>query len=231
DSQRRQRNDVPPLWGWLAEERPSSYFDRLWAGSVARDFGLEITVFTRAQAARICNLERQQDAIEQQIEQLLAHPQFDVYHTVFDRFGMGLRVRTLLLSHIYPLSDFLSRNQPLCESAPTKTGHTARRDRSLRAFKLRLGMGLVEDSSGKYTNWIPGGSSLCRQTLWQYVMTRIEPKNNRRLQTEIGQQLGTYLDKQKASGVPVQVVRMRTAAKAVVLLYKELVKAIAPADQ
>lgn len=232
-SQRQQRNDIPALWGWLAGERPSPYFDRLWANSVAQDFGLEISDFTRAQAGRICDIERQQDEIEQQTEQLLAYPCFDVYHAVFDEFGMGLRVRALLLSHIYPLEDFLSRNyQPICEAALTKVGYTVQRNRSLRAFKLRLGFGLVEDSSGKSTNWIPGGSSLCRQALWQWVITRIEPnKGNRRLQTQIGQRLGKHLDHLKAGGVPVQVARMRVAAKAVVLMYKELVKAVAATER
>ena len=228
-SRRKQRNDVPALWGWLAQERPSPYFDRLWARSVAQDFNLEISDFTRAHARRICNIERQQDEIEQQIEQLLAYPCFDIYHPVFDELGMGIRVRALLLSHIYPIEDFLSCNkQPIWEARQTQSGQ---RDRSLRAFKLRLGMGLVEDSSGKSIDWKPGGSSLCRQALWQWVITRIEPKqNNRRLPTEAGQQLGAYLDSLKASGVPVKLARMRVAAKAVVLLYKALVRAVVQAN-
>lgn len=37
---------IAPLWGWLAGERPSRYYDRLRARSVALDLGLEISEFT-----------------------------------------------------------------------------------------------------------------------------------------------------------------------------------------
>lgn len=227
-SQRQKPNDVPALWGWLSGERPSPFFDRLWHQSVARDFGLTISDFTRAQARRICDLERHQGVIEQEIEQLMSLAAFAFYHHVFNEFGFGLRTRAVLLSHFYPFEDFLGPSkQPIVDWQESRGGKRTKRDRSLRAFKLRLGMGLIEDSSGKSTAWIPGGSSLCREALWLWVLTRVEPKqDNRRLQTEVGQQLGTYIDKLKANGVPGKVAQLRTAAKATAMLYKKLLAQI-----
>ena len=59
--------------------------------------------------------------------------------------------------------------------------------------------------------------------LWQWIFTRLEIRRNRP-QTIIGKQLCQYLDREKATGKPIQLVRMRVAAKAVRILFKELVR-------
>lgn len=224
---RTDKTDVPALWGWLSGDRPSPYYDRLWSKSVAQDFGLNISEFTRSQAGRICELERYQQLIECEIKDLIAHENFVVYNSVFDSFGFGLRTRALFLTHIYPFTDFLSQiNQPVIEYGESATGRPTNRDRSLRAFKLRLGMGLIEDSSGQSTSWVPGGSGLCRQAWWQWCLCRIEPKGKKRLHTEIGISLGDYLDKLEEDHLPGKIAQMRCCAKATVLLYRGLVGAI-----
>jgi hypothetical protein len=58
--------------------------------------------------------------------------------------------------------------------------------------------------------------------LWLWIFTRIEPQRVR-LNNEIGDRLGEIMDAEKLSGRPVQLVRSRVAAKAVKLLFKELV--------
>jgi len=73
---------------------------------------------------------------------------------------------------------------------------------------------------------VSGGSDLCRKALWQWIFTRIEPKQ-RRLAKDIGCHLGEMLDSEKARGRPVKLARSRVAAKAVKMLFKELVRAIA----
>lgn len=215
-----------PLWAWLAQERRSPHYDRLWAKSVARDFEIEISDFTRIAARRICDLERQQRQTEAQIKEVLRSPEFDTYNRVFDYFGFGLRTRAILLSHVYPFSNFLAETgQPLIDIEINELGKPQRRDRSLRAFKLRLGMGLVEDSSGKSQKWIPGGSDICRKTLWQWVLTKIEPRASRG-RVPVGAELGLYIDGLKAGGVPGKVAQSRCAAKAVTLLYRALLRTI-----
>lgn len=226
-SVRKKQNDVPALWGWLSKERPSSYFDKLWSESVAHDFGLNISEFTRHQARRICDLERQQDLIEQEISHLLGQPVFETYNSIFDYFGFGLRVRAMLLAHIYPIQDFLGPDlKPIIDLVENDVGKIQKRDRSLRAFKLRLGLGLVEDASGKSQRWLPGGSDLCRQALWQWCLTRIEPRGSRRLPSAIGQELGQYIDRLKAGGTPAKLAQLRCCAKAVTRLFKDLVRQI-----
>lgn len=91
-SYRQKPDDLPALWGWLAELRPSPYFDRMWRKSVAQEFGLEISEFTRAASRRICDIETQESLIEKEIQQLISLPAFVDYNTVFDQFGFGMRV-------------------------------------------------------------------------------------------------------------------------------------------
>jgi hypothetical protein len=75
----------------------------------------------------------------------------------------------------------------------------------------------------QHTVTVVGGSDLCRKALWQWVFTRIEPQRCR-LKNDIGDQLGKIIDAEKLSGGPVKLVRSRVAAKAVKLLFKELVR-------
>ncbi len=58
--------------------------------------------------------------------------------------------------------------------------------------------------------------------MWQWVFTRIEVKRNRP-KSAIAQTLAEMYDREKKSK-PIKLVRSRVAAKASVLLFRELVK-------
>ncbi|WZI66517.1 MAG: hypothetical protein HEQ35_31015 [Gloeotrichia echinulata IR180] len=79
----------------------------------------------------------------------------------------------------------------------------------------------LESSGDKHKSKVIGGSDLCRKAFWQWVFTRIEPKRTR-LNNHIGEQLGEILDREKAAGRPVKLVRMKVAAHAARLLFREL---------
>jgi len=70
---------------------------------------------------------------------------------------------------------------------------------------------------------------LCRKALWQWIFTRIEPQRTR-LNNDIGDRLGELMDLEKASGRPVRLVRSRVAAKAVKILFKELVRELVQSE-
>ncbi|WP_375515025.1 IS110 family transposase [uncultured Nostoc sp.] len=222
-SRRGESGEVPLLWGWLALERKSSRYDRLYEKTV----GLGITDTVRQHARRICNLQREEHAIEVELRELLADSRFDHYRTVFKRFGFGDRLSAIVLSQIYPIEGFLDASgkpevrirQGRNSKKPTK------RHLSLRRFQKALGAAPSLEASGDSRKAkVVGGSDLCRKSLWQWVFTRIEPKRSR-LKNEIGKILGEQLDTEKASGRPVKLVRNRIAAKGARLLFRELVKA------
>lgn len=153
--------DLPPWWGWLAQIRPSPYYQRLYVKFVARADGIEISEFTRMHAQRPCHLQIQANQLEAELQLLLPAPEAQLYLQVFAHFGFGLRTKALLLSQLYPIENYLDgSNKPIVKFEWGNNGKQQKRHRSLRSFKLRLGLGLVEDSSGDFHQWTPGGSSL-----------------------------------------------------------------------
>ncbi|MBD2344187.1 IS110 family transposase [Anabaena subtropica] len=217
-------DDVPLLWGWLAEERKSTRYERLYQNTA----GLGIDDKVRYHAGRLCNLQREEIAIEQELKELLADARFDPYREVFHSFGFGQRLMAVLISQIYPISGFLGEDgkpevkirQGRNSKKPTK------RHLSLRRFQKALGVAPTLEASGdKRKTKVVGGSDLCRLSLWQWIFTRIEPKRSR-LKNEIGKSLGEKLDAEKAAGRPVKLVRMKIAAIGCRLLFRELVKVL-----
>lgn len=214
-------DQVPLLWGWLAGERTSSRYDRLYAATVGE--GIKPTV--EYHAKRLCDLQREERVIEKELRELLALPMFSRYHACFARFGFGDRVVALLLSQIYPFENYLDADgkPEVIIRTGRKSGKPTKRHMSLRRFQKALGLAPNQESSGdRHKSKVVGGSDLCRQALWQWVFTRIEPRRSR-LKNEIGELLGDELDQEKAKGRPVKLVRSRICAKAARLLFKELV--------
>jgi len=221
-SRRSPSSDIPLLWGWLAGEREASRYDHLLAEST----GLGLSEETRHHAKAICALQRREAALEREIRLLLKDSRFDGYRKVFARFGFGERAEAMILSQIYPLENYLKEGEPeVIIRKGKKSGKATKRHLSARRFQKALGVAPVRDWSGDKKRAQQGGSDLCRKALWQWLFTRIEPQKCR-LRNEIGELLGAELDREKAQGKPLRLVRSRVCAKAVKLLFKELVRAI-----
>ncbi len=218
----RSGEKVPLFWGWLCAQRQSVRYDLMLEKSI----GLGITDELRRHAARICDIQREEMVLEFELSKLVGEPQFLPYRKVFARFGFGRRVEALLLSQIYPFENYLAADgKPEIKIRKGRnSGKPTKRYLSLRRFMKALGYAPSQESSGDLQkSRIVGGSDLCRKALWQWIFTRIEPQQ-RRLANDIGDRLGTIMDVEKLSGRPVRLVRSRVAAKAVKLLFKELVR-------
>ena len=212
---------VPLLWGWLCGERQSGKYDSM----IEKSIGLGITDELRRHAARICDLQREEMQLEFKLSKLIGERQFLPYRKVFARFGFGRRVEALLLSHIYPFENYLAADgkPDIKIRKGRRSGKPTKRHLSLHRFCKALGYAPSQESSGDLQkSKVTGGSDLCRKALWQWIFTRIEPQRTR-LSNTVGDRLGKLIDLEKASGRPVRLVRSRVAAKAVKLLFKELV--------
>lgn len=188
--------------------------------------GLGLTTTVNYHAQRLCHLHREEIEIESELSLLTQESKFEFYRQVFNRFGFGQRIQAMLLSQIYPLENYLSdEGKPIViYRRGRNSGKTTKRYLSRRRFEKALGIAPTEDSSGdKKSVAIVGGSDLRRIALWQWIFTRLEIKRNRP-KNEIGDRLGQLLDKEKATGKPIRLVRMKIAAYSVRLLFKELVK-------
>ena len=227
-SRRGASGKMPLLWAWLSGERKSKKYDHLYENTI----GLGITSSVVHHAQRLCNLQGEEQAIESELQLLLADAKFQPYLEVFGKFGFGDRLTAVLLSQIYPLENYLGEDgKPIVRIRKGRvSGLPTKRHLSLRRFQKALGMAPSQESSGdSKKSKVVGGSDLCRKALWQWVFTRIEPRRSR-LKNEIGVALGQQLDDEKASGRPVRLVRSRIAVKAAKLLFKELVQVFCKVD-
>jgi hypothetical protein len=248
---------LPPLWAWLSKRLEISpagktRMDNRYKNSIACEYGLEISPILELHADWLCDIAAFEQHIEEVISEILTAPEFKPYMRVFDKFGFGLRVRSRLLTRIYPFESFLGVDgRPVIEyevrevkrtERERKNGETivrriagetkrVRRNRSRDTFKMRLGMGTALEQSGDGLIEKSSGSSLCRIALWQYVLTAVE--TGRIPANSIGKELVNYRDSLK-SNVSEQGEKLlggkhiqgKLMSKVVNLLFQELCKLV-----
>ena len=173
----RQNDGRRPLWCFLAGrdrhlQRKSWYWEKRYRESVAVEYGILLSDFTRWTAGIIDDIDIQHLAIEKELFALVYDRQFEQYNLVFDQFNFGLSFRALLLSQVYPIEKF----------------------ESMGAFKKRIGAAKDEYSSGDMNTLKKGGSKLCRTEFYLWVTTAIALKQ-KRPQSDVGQLIaGKYDD-------------------------------------
>jgi hypothetical protein len=234
-------DNAAPLWRYIAGLPVATATKTKYEKALALSVGFGLSDFTIQHAQRLVNIQEQQCAIEKEMCKLLDAPRFDKYNAVFDRFRMSRKVRAILLSHLYPIEQHLLANlKEHVEYVENNRGKRSRRRRSLSSFKLALGCGLVESSSGDESKWVPGGSKLCRIALWQWITVIIQitggadkngvAKKSPRPDNHIGKQLGDKYDKGKESGIPYLLLMSKVANEAVELLFDELLAEMRKVD-
>ncbi|MDJ0677015.1 MAG: IS110 family transposase [Calothrix sp. MO_167.B42] len=221
-STRGKQGKPPLLWAWIAGIRESSRYDKLYQKSI----GLGLEQSTRDRSAIFCNLQNQEYQAEVELRSLLASQCFHLYFQVFEKFNFGFRLSAILIAYIYPIEQFLVDGKPEVKIYKGRTsGKPTKRYLSLRRFQKTLGLAPSLEASGdKKGVKANNGSKLCRKAIWLWVFSTLEPKKKRSGILQI-QSLCNYLDVEKANGKPARLVRLRVAAKAVKLLFKELVHA------
>ena len=165
-------NPAPaPMLRFIAGEKVRGMATRL--ASLNNTVGTGLSDLTRLWALQVCDLERQQYGIEQQILQMLQLPEFEAYHKIFDSFDFGPMTRAVVLSRIYPFDRFLRPDgRPIVEWVWTNKGRS-RRHRSLGKFRLSLGLGTVIQQSGDSKKEKAGGPAYARAALFCHVKTKV----------------------------------------------------------
>lgn len=210
------------FWRWLAAEAKSAKYDRQLAESI----GLGIHSETVHNAKLLCELQRRERNLELVLRSHLSDVRFLPYRQVFSRFGFGERVEALILSQIYPLENYLKEGKPEVIIRKGKvSGTPTKRYLSRRRFQKALGVAPTREWSGDDKKKSKkAGSQLCRTALWQWVFTRIEPERCRP-RSVIGLRLTREWLAEKAAK-PIKLARSRLSAKAVEILFYELVQSI-----
>lgn len=138
--------DAPLFWGWLAAERESKKYQKLYQESV----GLGLKEETENSAKAICELQRRERALELQMRHLMKDVRFLKYRLVFAKFGFGERTEALILSQIYPLENYFGADSKpevqVCKGQVSRK--QTKRHLSRRRFQKALGVVPTREDSG-----------------------------------------------------------------------------------
>lgn len=216
----RTIEDAAPLWKYLNNEKSGWYANRR-SLSIAEVLGIEISDFTRYYAARICESQRRELMLRDEIQGILDLPKFQAYKDVFESLGMTLPAQAIVLGKIYPFEQFW------------RLDAFGRRVWMPKSFRLRLGMGQVTYQSGQKIYKDYGGSSLARKQLFLWVGTKIARTKykNQRASGVLAQELGFYWDslEDDCGNKKLAILRnQKTVSKGLRILFRELVKIFLP---
>jgi hypothetical protein len=169
---------------------------------------MEISLMSRFFAGKLCELQQVEADLFSELGRSIDDHAFHEYNRVFSALGIGYRLRGWLLMCAYPLERFSWMQD-------------SKRIWNMKAFKLRIGMGLTEYSSGDVTYFRPGGSEMARKHLWLWIVTRIAPAKSCP-QTPQALEIREYYLNQP-DGLNKRLRISRTVAKGVRVLFRELV--------
>lgn len=220
----------PGLWRFIAGEKVTQKWQKEFDASI----GIGISSFTRGLAAQICEIEKQELEVERQVAKELERSEYAPYLKVFENYAIGNRVTAMLLSEIYPFSQYLNDGRQINEYVSTEKGSRSRRNRSLAAFKMSCGIGMRYYQSGDSQGWKAGGNSDIRSALWQWCKISIVMTPN--LELPAIQKLRSYYEhgsKQMVDGEEITYqpgVRnqkiMRVVRRAIEMVYRDLLKMV-----
>ena len=195
------------LVGWLALIHNDRRYDNLYSKSVAKQLNIEITSYTREHAKSIIKLERRLSSNFLATEDAIALPEFAAYNRVFDRFGFGTCLRTMMLINIYPFDKFLVNGKSWIEweNSSLSDGKRQKRHRSLRQFQAFLGLSFVYVESGGVRKRKFHGSSMVRSHLYMWAVCMVAPsKNGYKIKSEIGKILTDSYVHYRAQKSPIK---------------------------
>ncbi|MDG2989325.1 transposase [Candidatus Synechococcus calcipolaris G9] len=216
-----------PLWFWIAgEPAKSKRTETIYTRDLAHSIGMGLSDFTRFQAMQWVEIEKRLNRLDAELVELLKNPDYILYRQAMGPFNFSLRIESILLAHIYPFENFLNADgSEIIEWVKGSKGQRSKRNRSQKAFKLFIGIGKVEKSSGESTEWVKGGSKLCRSALWQYIHTMIEIRSHRP-KNAIGEELGALCDELKSYRLHGREIQARLYCRTANLLYKAVLSTL-----
>lgn len=209
-----------PFIGWLAQRHKTTYHNNKYQLSIAHQLSVEISEYTRAHAAAIYDLELRISQNLDLLTKLLEVEEYQPYFRVFDRFGLGLDNKILLLYHIYPFDKFLIDGKPWVERDLNDKGKLQKRDRSLRKFQAFMGMSFSYRQSGDSKKRKFHGSSIVRSHLYAWAVCQVAPAGYR-IKSDVGIELSDRYQELRKT-VKGKDALIRILFKATRILYREL---------
>jgi hypothetical protein len=230
--------------GWIAGMHKATKIENGYKKSIAVSLGIEFSDYTRAHALSLASNQIREHQLKLVLGSLLLDPEFQKYIPVLEKFGFGIKMQGVILSHIYPFEKFLRNGKPYIERWEDDV-KWHKRNRSLAGFQLSLGMGKVLIESGGSRTLVYSGSGMARTKLYTWIMKYLVPErmesswvveqlNNRsakagkdaktvaKLREKWKATQGSNSDKHKAGAAMAMTIAYRVTR----LLYEELLTAL-----
>lgn len=210
------------FWRWVAGDANSLRYDAELAVSV----GIGLTTEIQNMAKVLNSLLLEERRVFAELVTMLHNPDYAPYRRVMSRFGMGDRTQAVLISQIFPLTNFLGDDgKPITELSKGKvSGKPTIKHLSRRRFAKMLGVAPTREQSGKSpTATKKAGSQVCRQALWLWHFTRIESGRSR-LKGDDGERLHARFVILKDKN-PIKLARAKAIGRFIDELFYELVNA------
>jgi transposase len=214
------KSDAPLFWGWLAGQRKSVRYDAELEASIGLGISEDVKI---AAKALYSNMLREKE-VEQEMIEIIKDPQFDKYHKVLSSYGFGQRGQAMIISQLFPLSNFLDdKGRPIVERSRGRVSKKPTlKHLSERRFLKMLGLAPSREQSGTSVNITKkAGSTLCRTAFWQWCFTRIEKKTSR-LKGELGDKLHSKYTELLCSN-PTKLARSKFHAYTARQIFYDLV--------
>jgi hypothetical protein len=173
-SDQRTKDGFTAWVGWLAGIHKSNHIRNPYLKSIAVELGIEISQYTRDHAASLAGNQIRETALKSDLSQLLADVTFDRYRPILENFGFSTKMQGVILSQIYPVEKFLLDGKPFIERWEDDR-RKYKKNRSLKAFQLSLGMGKKLIESGGSSVKVYSGSSFARTKLYTWIMKYVVP--------------------------------------------------------
>ena len=161
--------------GWLAGIHNYTLINNQHKKSIAIELGIEISQYTRDHAACLAGGQIRETALQFRLGEIILDRAFDKYRPTLDMFGFGDKTKGVVLSQIYPFEKFLLDGKPWIDRYEDDRGWK-KKNRSLAAFQISLGMGKRLIESGGSSVLIYSGSSFARSKLYVWIMSCVMPE-------------------------------------------------------
>lgn len=176
DSDRDWLDSEPPaLWRYIAGE--TVYNQKRRDRESEETHGAKLSNGSRRLARQLVTFERWEKDLEDELAPSLLSPEFEVYNQVFDRWRVANKIRAHLLTVFCPFERFLVDGKPEIISVvginSKRASALTKRNKSMDAFKLYNGLGIVVSDSGITKEQVAGGSGFIRSQWWLLVKTSV----------------------------------------------------------
>lgn len=215
-----------PVPGFVAGINTSTRIKNRRAQSVAVSQGLEFDQYTIDHCKALVTLEQRIVAVRAEMVKVCQTPSLLPYYQVLTNFGFGPGLAPLMLTQVYPFSQFLVDGKPVIEWEQNAKGDWQKRNRSLRSFQAYLGMAYKMAQSGDKLIKKFSGSSLIRSHLYIWAISQMSGKGTSfKTNTSQGKELDAKLKKLASGGVTGSDKIIRFMFKVTERLWSELLKA------